>query len=230
MGITPDLPEWVPHEIGGWTHEPEPYNGAAWFGDDHRVSVLVREGMGDPFATVRDERVSHSRTYIIESEDNDDLETFEDVLEAAVEWMEDTDPSQWAHPDVDEAVFDVPEGFTLDIYSIGRKASIRYAIDDVPADLRGVTIRINGYPSTDNWTLALARPTITQGHEEELVDAEKGTPLVEMLAKAHRLATALRSNPPALTGAEYGELTYASLVGTKAEKVHPGSHAGLEVA
>lgn len=213
MGRTPEIPDGTPHNIGGWSLDPEPYNGLPWFGDDRRVSVLVRESLsGSAFAKVRDERVSGSTCYVV-GEDTQEALSFEEAVERAVEWMGQHDPAEWKHPRVEPAAFDVPEGYEFRIYSLGeRTTSIRYRIEDEPEALNHVTLHIEGYDSTDNWTVEIARHPITTGHGEEIWEPEKGTPLVKVLTRARRLAAAIRADPSTVTEPDVREINAESLL------------------
>jgi len=205
------MPDSIPREIGGWTHDPDPYNGRAWFGDRGRVSVLVSSGVGgSAYAKVRDERVSGS--YVFITGEGEEL-SFEEALEIAVDWMETHRPEEWTHPRIEPAVFDVPEGFELDHYGLGRQqVTVRYSAMAVPEHLYQLNIKITGYDSTDNWTLSIERHPKTHGHEEDLWDPEKGTTFLEVLTRTRRLCGAVRQHPTAVTQQENGELDLEGLL------------------
>lgn len=206
MGLTPEIPDDTPHEVGGWTLDPEPYNGLPWFGDDRRVSVLVREGVSDSiFAKVRDERVSGSYQYIFDESGRDF--TLADGIERAVEWMKQHDPSEWQHPRVEPSVFEVPDGYSLSHYGFGEQTVyIRYERESYPEPLRVLRIRVDGYDGTDNWTVEIARHPITRGHGEVIWDPEKGTSLGKVLARARRVAAAIKTDPSVVTEPDYQDL------------------------
>ncbi|WP_135666585.1 hypothetical protein [Halorhabdus rudnickae] len=206
MGVTPDIPDGTPHEVNGWTLDPEPYNGLPWFGDDGRVSVLVSASIsGNVYAKVNDERASGAYEYLLG--DGDESYSLERAVSEVVGWMERNDPEEWHHPRLEPSAFDIPEGYSLDIYSLGKqKTSIRYELDDCPEAVRVVRIRIEGYDSTDNWTVEINRTPITRGHGEEIWDPEKGTDLLDVLARVRRVATAIEANPSTVTVPDRGEL------------------------
>lgn len=222
MGRTPDLPDGTPEHVGGWSFDPEPYNGAAWFGDDRRVSVLVRTSLDDTaFAKVFDERVSGGYTYILGQESDQEL-TLEEALEKAIEWMEEHDPTEWAHPRVEPAVFDRPDGYDLAHYGIGsRKVTIRYALHDVPDELFHMKLRVNGYDSTDNWTVEVARHPITAGHGEAIWEPETGTSLIEVLARVRQFAAAIRDDPSLVTDPDRKAIDAEDLVDTGPAPTQP---------
>ncbi|ERJ07444.1 hypothetical protein HLRTI_000486 [Halorhabdus tiamatea SARL4B] len=207
MGITPELPEGTPHEVGGWSFDPEPYNGAAWFGDDRRVSVAVFTSLDDTaFAKVFDERVSGGYTYILGEDPEQEID-LDEAFEKGVSWMKTHDPENWHHPRVDPAVFDVPDGYDLAHYGLGqREVTIRYALRDFPDELRAMKVRINGFDSTDNWTVEINRTPITVGHGEEIWKPEKGTPLSKVLTRVRRFAAAIREDPSLVTEPDRREI------------------------
>jgi len=213
MGSTPEIPHGTPREVGGWSLDPEPYNGLPWFGDDRRVSVLVREPLsGSAFAKARDERVSGSTCYVVGEDTQEEL-SFGEAVKQAVDWMEQHDPAEWEHPRVEPAAFDVPAGYELSIYGLGeRTTSIRYRLKDEPDPLNHVTLRIEGYGSTDNWTVEIARHPITKGHGEEIWEPEKGTPLVKVITRVRRIAAAIRSDPSTVTEPDVRGIDAGSLL------------------
>lgn len=212
MGVTPALPEDTTAEIGDWQIDRDPYNGVAWFGDNRRVAVHVSAGIGKDaaYAKVRDERVSGGYSYIVGENTNI---SFREALEAAFDWMGANPPETWQHPRVEQAVFDVPAGYDLDHYGIGRQQqTIRYSLEAVPEQLHQVQVKISGYDSTDNWTLSIERHPVTRGHQEEIWNPEKGTPLLDVLARARQLCAGIRRRPAAITQPDAGELDIDDLL------------------
>lgn len=241
MGITPELPDGTPDSInvGAWERDPDPYNGNVWFGDDGRVSVLIARPFSEVwYSVVRDERVSNSRIEIARGS-AEEGPTYDDVVEETVAWMETHDPREWEHPEVVEAVFDAPEGFVLDHYGLGTgQPYIRYSREDVPDQYRAMHLVVEGYSSTDNWTVTLAGMARTRrvGDGEVLWDPEKGTPLGSVLAQTQRFAAVLRTDPEVLTEADPGDLDGEALLADapkperpdqgQAELAHFGSDTG----
>lgn len=140
----PPLPDGfgLPAEVNGWYHDPETgKNAHAWYSADGETAVGVFDSLGRVYACVSDERCDgFERSVEIEEVDIPDGdehteregELVAEVVERAVEWMEATEPSDWSHPDVEEAVFDAPPGYVLERYYLEqRDVTIYYRREDV---------------------------------------------------------------------------------------------------
>lgn len=192
-----------PDRVNGWTFRPDaPYNGDVWIGDDGRVSLLVRDGViGAPSAVVIDERLNHGHEYLFGQPDADGPPlTPKAALKRAHAWMCEHPPGAWQHPRIHEAAFDAPEGFELDRYELTtRQQRIHYHEREPPADLKLRGVYVEGYDSSGNFSVELARypprdedrvdPDHT-GREPVAVPDECG--LEVALLRAHQVAAALR--------------------------------------
>lgn len=129
MGMTPALPdgEEIPARVDEWTFDPDVYNGIAWLDESRETSVVVFEHIGTVQVKVIDERAGGflNGVELYRDEDVDDrAAAVLEGLEVAVAWMRAHEPREWAHPDVDEAVFDAPDGYELDAYYLEARETI----------------------------------------------------------------------------------------------------------
>lgn len=146
MATKPPLPDGcdLPPEVNGWVHDPESNkNGHTWYGPDRESAVAVFASIDRVRVSVMDERVTgFARSQDIYEQDYDEdgqdqtgaeVEGYLDAkaeatgagVEAAVEWMHDTAPA-WHHPDVTDAAFDPPAGYTLDSYYLEQRETTIY--------------------------------------------------------------------------------------------------------
>lgn len=146
MVTKPPLPDGyeLPASINGWHHDPESNkNGHAWYSADGETAVAVFSGFESVRAVVSDERCDGlgrgQRVYEREYENDTDGRERErlerqavvDGIDAAREWMHETEPEEWAHPDVCEAVFDAPIGYELEYYFLeDRESTVYYRRED----------------------------------------------------------------------------------------------------
>ncbi|WP_455448204.1 hypothetical protein [Natrinema thermotolerans] len=140
MPAKPPLPDGyeLPESVNGWQHDPESSKNAhVWTGPEGTASVGVFESVGDEvYAKVVDPRAGAGEELFRLAYDPGDATgaAYTDAIRGAVregverarEWMRSTAPSEWSHPDVCEAVFDAPAGYTLERYFHGNRESIVY--------------------------------------------------------------------------------------------------------
>ncbi|WP_049909950.1 hypothetical protein [Natrinema gari] len=143
---TPDGYE-LPAAVNGWLYDPDDRsNGLVFRSREHDCSVGIFDTLSAVSVRVTDSRVDGFASNIelerreYDRDDRDDA--LAGALDAAREWMDDTDPSAWSHPDVCEAVFDAPAGYTLETYYLeNRESIVYYRRDDADAgteiDVRG---------------------------------------------------------------------------------------------
>lgn len=184
----------VPETVNGWTHDPEPYNGTAWFSPDRDQSVVAFNTMSTVYAAVYDERCegmkSRERIFERKYDRSEDLSVAElqereraanaELIEDVVAWMREHPPGQWSHPRVNEAVFDAPPGYELVTYAIeGRDSTITYRRTDADDPGRRLLSKgpdektldtcpylvIHTWVGSGNSTIALAPWTHAHDHE-----------------------------------------------------------------
>jgi len=140
-----DLP-WV----GDWSLALEaPTNGYVWQSDAGTEWVKVRDVHDKMLVVVEDTRVDGSGgrqdiarvgyerpERLAELLANREEAAVEAIKDHAVPWMQATDPADWSHPDVSEAVFAEPPGYELAKYFVeDRTVTIYYRHADRDADL-----------------------------------------------------------------------------------------------
>jgi hypothetical protein len=138
MSAKPRLPDGVelPTEVNGWTHDPDSgKNAHVWVSDDETASVGVFSSLGRVYAKVFDERVNGLengvRLTAVDLDDDDQFteterQTVADVLDEAIAWMREHAPAEWEHPDVNEAVFDAPPGYELEVCYLEQRDTTVY--------------------------------------------------------------------------------------------------------
>lgn len=145
MADKPPLPNdfELTDEINGWHHNPDSgKNAHVWTDADDTTCVAVFEFVDQTYAKVIDTRAGASEELFRTEYEIGDVtgvdytdakrEHVRDAVERAVAWMDGTAPKKWSHPEVCEAVFDTPTGYTLEQYFHGdRKSIVYYARDDV---------------------------------------------------------------------------------------------------
>lgn len=157
MPARPKLPDGydLPTDVNGWTHDPESgRNAHVWTCDEEDVSLGVFNTLGTAKVKVFDDRVNGFQSGVTlreveidEQYTEAERETVADVLEYGLEWMERTEPSEWSHPDVEEAVFDAPAGYRLDRYFLeARDTTIYYRREGADRDVRMAGI---GHPTEE---------------------------------------------------------------------------------
>lgn len=142
----PSVPEDVelPAAVNGWLYDPsDTSNGLVFRSRDHDCSVGIFDTVGTVSVRVRDDRVDGFGAAIdlerVEYDRDGRDAALRAGLETAREWMAGTDPAAWSHPEVCEAVFDAPVGYSLERYYLeNRESIVYYARDDVDeSPLRG---------------------------------------------------------------------------------------------
>lgn len=208
----------VPTQVNGWTRDPEPYNGEAWFGPDREQSVVAFNSLETVYAEVRDERCSGFETgeRIFERElEQPETETVPEMRErvrsanaALVEdlaaWMRANPPGQWSRTRVREAVFEAPVGYELaDYYIESRQSRVVYhrVGAEAPSRLAGIgkpeTVDPETFPylvvevwaGSGNATVALAPWRHAHDHEmQEVVETPDECGLDIALSMARQYA------------------------------------------
>ncbi|APX98623.1 hypothetical protein [Natronorubrum daqingense] len=145
----PPLPDGyeLPEAVNGWLFDSEDTsNGHVWRSSDYECSVGVFDNLGSVSVRVTDDRVSGFASNVdperVEYDRADRDDALSGALDAARAWMEQTDPAAWSHPDVCEAVFDAPAGYSLETYYLeNRETIVYYRRDDaemgIEIDVRG---------------------------------------------------------------------------------------------
>lgn len=173
MPVRPPLPDkyQLPTSVNGWTYDSKSsLNAHTWTAPDQTASVGVFEVTGTVKAAVFDERVSgFARSREIFRDDTGSTPVTEGI-EAAINWMETTDPP-WRHPAVVETAFDPPEGFHLERYFLeAREATVWYeqtvsedaltmagrTVDTDPSLSTREYLRVSAWRGSGNATIALA--------------------------------------------------------------------------
>ncbi|AEH39515.1 hypothetical protein [Halopiger xanaduensis] len=131
----PEIPDAceLPCAINGWLYDTDDTsNGHVWRSSEHDCSIGVFDTIGSVAVRVTDDRVSGFASNItlerIDYDDDRDA-ALVDGFAAACEWMTETDPDAWSHPDVCEAVFDAPPGYALETYYLENREAIVYYRD-----------------------------------------------------------------------------------------------------
>lgn len=196
----------IPETVNGWTYDPDAsWNGDTWRNQEENVAVVVFDH-GIMFDTslvrVYDERVGgiEGSIHIDKSPTvTDELSiTPVEARNRAVQWMEQTAPSEWSHPLVTEAVFNPPHGFSLNHYYVeAREDIVIYERSQTPASVLSQQIEIEGYRSTGNYTIATQEygDNIRDGvcRFERVLEEESLETAVDM---AHVTAAKLLTTPP----------------------------------
>jgi hypothetical protein len=180
-------------EVNGWEHNPEAtYNAYVWESSNGESSVAVFESIADYyFVKVIDERITGPGKYKIihETPEADNRRNpdesartppeIENAVEAAVTWMQNNDPP-FRHPDVVEAAFEPPAGFSVESYNLGhREHEIFYAqdTDQTANDMAGRPVdtdaslstrkflAVDVYRGSGDATVSLS--LYTRGHDHE---------------------------------------------------------------
>ncbi|ELY73265.1 hypothetical protein [Natrinema pallidum] len=184
--------------IDGWQYDADDSsNGHVWRSDEHECSVGVYDNIGSISVRVTDDRVDGFASYEELERIDYDRDRRDGVLlegiDAARGWMGETDPAAWAHPEVCEAVFDAPVGYTLETYYHENREAIVYyrregADDGVDIDVRGSDgpeglshanapyLYVHEWRGSGNATVALAPWTEAHGPGSKHPDI---TPVVE---------------------------------------------------
>lgn len=139
MPLRPRLPDGydLPETVGEWVYSSETgKNAHVWVSDDETASVGVFCSLGNVYTKVFDERANGfencERLIEVSLEDDDmftetERQAVADVTEETIAWMRETTPDEWAHPRVNEAVFDAPPGYELAVYYLeSRDTQIYY--------------------------------------------------------------------------------------------------------
>ncbi|PCR88623.1 hypothetical protein [Natrinema ejinorense] len=152
MPAKPPLPDGYElcNSVNGWHYDPDATRNAhVWADADDRACVAVHEFVDETYAKVIDTRAGAAENLFRLEYDTGDVTgaAYTDAkraavcegVEKAVVWMETTAPEEWSHPEVCEAVFDMPAGYDLERYFHGdRETIVYYARDDVDeCPLRG---------------------------------------------------------------------------------------------
>lgn len=195
----------LPGVVNGWTPDPgSNRNGHVWTAAEHDVSVAVFAHVGAVRVAVFDDRVTGfgSKVEPYDDEAPDDRDALAgavvDGIKHAVAWMRDHRPGEWSHPDVNEAVFDAPEGYVLDRYYLEqRDAEIYYRLEDAESKVEGFDTRdpqrdpylyVQTWLGSGNSTVATAPWLHAHDHElTKVVDppAECGLDIALRYAREH---------------------------------------------
>lgn len=223
----PPLPEDVglPETIGDWTHDPESNkNGHTWYSQSGDTAVAVLAPVDTVYVAVLDERcIGLERgerifeTCIPEDADRQQVkrEFAGEAVNAAIDWMQDNDPQDWACPRVCESVFDTPDGYQLAMYEIGLQSSTIYYYRTGAAERSSLGSReppeevstdtypyltIEVYRGSGNATVSLAPWTRAHDHEmEEVVETPEECGLDVALTMARQY---LRENVDGISPSE----------------------------
>jgi len=149
MPVRPTFPDSVelPSAVNGWRHDPEATRNAhLWRNEDGSAAVGIYPYTESTLVKVDDPRAKGLETNVTILEVSHDgisrKEANRQALCAAVEWMEETDPMKWQHPDILEAVFTPPAGFSLEAYYLdSRTATIYYKRDSYNPDTADIDYR-----------------------------------------------------------------------------------------
>ncbi|WP_436348764.1 hypothetical protein [Natronorubrum sp. FCH18a] len=189
----PDLPDdyELPCAINGWLYDTEDTsNGHVWRSSDDKCSVGVFDTLGSVSVRVTDDRVSGFASNVelerVEYDRAGRDDALAGALGAARAWMEQPDPAAWSHPDVCEAVFDAPTGYSLETYYLeNRETIVYYRRDDaetgVEIDVRGkgpealtretaAYLYVHQWNGSGNATVALAPWTEAHGPKSKHPD------------------------------------------------------------
>ncbi|WP_254810658.1 hypothetical protein [Natronosalvus amylolyticus] len=127
----------VPQSINGWHYDSEDTsNGHVWRSSEHDCSVGVFDPLTAVCVRVRDDRVRGfggqvDLERLAYDDEHDRVDALESGFDRAREWMADTPPEAWTHPEVCEAVFDSPQGYELEAYYLGdRESEVYYRRQD----------------------------------------------------------------------------------------------------
>lgn len=129
MGYCPFLPDGYerPAEVNGWRFDPERYNGLAWFSPSREQSVVVHNITDTVRVVAYDERIASlgGREELERRDIPDDMDAADVVawgVDVAREFMNSHEPDEdWAHPRVNESVFDPPVDHRLRFYRLGAR-------------------------------------------------------------------------------------------------------------
>lgn len=151
MPAKPPLPDdyELPAAVNGWYHDPESNrNGHVWTAADAPKSVGVFCSMGDEVRVhVFDDRVDgfQNKTDICRlAVDGPEPAAVADGIDRAIAWMRSSAPAEWSHPDVCEAVFDAPVGYSLERYYLeNRETTVYYRRDGAEKQV-GIDVRCDG--------------------------------------------------------------------------------------
>lgn len=199
MAVRPALPDDfdLPAEVNGWWHDPESTKNAhTWRSPDETAAVGVFSSTGRVYAKALDERVHGfaraDRFAEVDVPDLDDLDErrrrkaalVATTVEKAVDWMSETDPDGWTHPDVNEAALVPPAGYELEYYFLEeRDTTIFYHLEDGdeysilfddlpdadPTPENYPYLRIHCWNGSGNCEIALAPWVRAHDHEVEPV-------------------------------------------------------------
>lgn len=144
----PTLPDGceLPAAVNGWLYDPEDRsNGLVFRSRDHDCSLGIFDTLSAVSVRVTDDRVdgfaSNQELERIEY-DGDETEALQSGVAVAREWMRETDPAEWSHPEVCEAVFDAPAGYSLDRYYLEQRETIvYYRREGADVDREGIDLR-----------------------------------------------------------------------------------------
>ena len=199
--VRPSIPadRELPQEIGAWSYDSEAtWNGLTWSSEGDDREVIVFNHVNRIRVVVNDASVRgfESKETIIERKFEDfdaPVNSVDDPkvtwwgVEKAVDWMKRHAPEEWSHPLVDEAVYDAPPGFELEVYNVGNRnveVYYRQKTDEDALEMIGGRRR-DSEPSLDtrkylyiqtwhgsgNSTIALAPWTRAHDHEmHEIVE------------------------------------------------------------
>lgn len=214
---TPDEFE-IPTEINEWEHDPEPYNGEAWFGPDREQSVVAFNHFGSITGCLIDERCSgmENKVRFVDREIKkpDDLSVEESrtqdrranarLVKEVVDWMRRHRPGEVANPRVNEAVFDAPVGYELASYRINQRDTMvvyRRREAEEADRLAGVGepdcvspdsfpyLVIETWAGSGNSTVSLSPLKGAHDHEmAEIVETPEGCGIEVAVAMAHQWA------------------------------------------
>ena len=136
----------LPAAVNGWLYDPDDRsNGLVFRSREHDCSLGVFDTLSAVSVRVTDDRVDGFASNVDLKRHEYDRdgrdEALRSALDAVHDWMNDTDPAAWSHPDVCEGVFDAPAGYTLAKYYLENRESIVYyardGIDESPLRGRG---------------------------------------------------------------------------------------------
>lgn len=215
----PPLPDGydLPGEVNGWIHDPESKkNGHVWTASDAPKSVAVFNHIGTARVAIFDDRVdgfdNNVEPYREEVADGESkVDASAEAVGQAVSWMETHAPAKWAHPHVEEAVFDAPVGYSLDRYYLEqREAIVNYRRDGRGKAVQGFSDRDEDDPAylvvkvwrgSGNATVATAPWLRAHDHQmTEVADPpeECGLPVALKCAREYaREVTGLERESPA---------------------------------
>lgn len=164
MGRNPRIPHdyELVEQTNGWQYEHNSsYNARTWYSEDQRYAVRVSEVFGDVRVDVVDRRAGAAQEIYRKEIEGLDRKGFRSELEqikaeavaegidVAVEWMRSYAPSEYAHPEVSESIFDPPAGFLVDHCDhSSRTITIWYRQEDMEP-----TQRLAGIGMPDEHTL-----------------------------------------------------------------------------